>query len=158
MSIYQLLFRSMLFAPALFLTSALVAGGEVQVRPATPKSLQGGKAIATVVAKTLFDNKEAEFFDVRSGVDFRQAHIPGAKGLSYAENSECATDFNPSVDQFELAMLPPDKGKTVVFYCDGPTGWKSYKAAVLAIEVGYRDVMWLREGFSGWQSAKYPVE
>jgi rhodanese-related sulfurtransferase len=158
MSIPKFLSSSILFFPALFLLSTLSAGAEEKEQTATPTFIRGGKVISTDTAKSFFSNKEAEFYDVRSTDEFGKAHIHGARALPYQENSECAPDFNPSADQFDLAQLPPNKGQTVIFYCNGPTGWKSYKAAVLAIRTGYRDVMWLRDGFSGWQSARFPVE
>ena len=159
MSIPKFLTGSIAFlALTLFLLSALSAGAEELEQTATPTFIRGGKVISTDMAKSFFSNKEAEFYDVRSADDFSKARIHGARVLSYQENSERTPDFNHSVDRFDLAQLPPNKGQTVIFYCNGPTGWKSYKAAVLAIRSGYRDVMWLRDGFSGWQSARLPVE
>jgi rhodanese-related sulfurtransferase len=158
MSIPKFLSGSVLFFSALFLTSTLCAGNEEKAQTPTPNFIRGGKVISTVEAKTFFSNKEAEFYDVRSMDEFGKAHIHGARVRPYQENSECVPDFNPSADQFDLDQLPPNKGKTVIFYCNGPTGWKSYKASVLAIRTGYRDVMWLRDGFSGWESARFPVE
>lgn len=127
-------------------------------KPQTPASLAGGRVIAAVEAKALLEAKQAKFFDMRSAVNFGKGHIPGAKALPYKENSEFAADFNAAVDQFDLAQLPADKNAAMVFYSDGPTGWKSYKAAALAIKAGYKNVMWFREGFSSWQAAQYPVE
>jgi rhodanese-related sulfurtransferase len=54
--------------------------------------------------------------------------------------------------------LPADKGASIVFYSDGPSGWKSYKATVLSVGAGYRNVLWMREGFAGWTARNLPVE
>jgi rhodanese-related sulfurtransferase len=45
-----------------------------------------------------------------------------------------------------------------VFYSDGLTGWKSYKAAVLAVKAGYKNVMYMRGGFAEWEAKGAPVE
>lgn len=154
----KLLSRSILFVPALFLTSLLTAGAQEKERPLTPKTLRGGDIVSAPAAKKLLDERKAEFFDVRSAAEFSQGRIPRASLLPCKVNSAHAVDFDPSADQFDLGNLPPNKGTTVVFYCDGPNGWNSYKAAVVAIKAGYRDVVWLREGISGWRVAEYPVE
>ena len=147
-------------ALALLLMAALSVGAlaEEKPKPQTPATLAGGKVIAPAEAKTLLDGKQALFFDMRSAVNFGKGHIPGAKALPYKENSEFVADFDAKVDQFDLAQLPADKNAAMVFYSDGPTGWKSYKAAALSIKAGYKKVMWFREGFSSWQAAQYPVE
>jgi rhodanese-related sulfurtransferase len=157
MSAAKSLFRVILF-PALLLTFALYAGAEEKMQQLTPLYLPGGKVVSPVLAKKLHDNKEAKFYDTRSTIEFDQARIAGARLLPYTENSERVPYFDPSGDLFDTIQLPPNKGQTMIFYCAGPDGWKSYKAAVLAIKEGYRDVMWLRDGFSGWQTARFPVE
>ena len=45
-----------------------------------------------------------------------------------------------------------------MFYSDGPTGWKSYKAAVLAVKGGYKNVMYMRGGWDEWSGKGLPVE
>lgn len=138
------------------LMTAAVA--EEQPKPQTPTTLAGGKIIGAAEVKSLLDGKQTLFFDMRSAVNFGKGHIPGAKALPYKENSEFTANFDASVDQFDLGQLPADKNAPMVFYSDGPTGWKSYKAAIKAIKAGYKRVMWFREGYSSWQAAKYPVE
>ncbi len=155
---FHLLSRSALFISVLFLSSALAAGAAESIAPVTPTSLKGGEVISHVAAKQLLDQGRTEFFDLRSAGEFGSGHIPSAKQLSYVEKSGRTIDFDPSVDKFDVGKLPPNKGATVVFYCVGADGWTSYKAAVLAIRAGHRDVRWLREGFSGWKDAQYPVE
>lgn len=158
MSVPKFLTRSFLFYPVLFLFSILTAGAEENAPTPTPEFIRGGKVISIDAAESFFKSKEAEFFDVRSRDDFSKAHIQGARTLPYQENSESSPDFNASLDRFELAQLPPNKGQTVIFYCNGPTCWYSYKAAVLAIEEGYRDVLWFRDGLTSWQAAGLPVK
>lgn len=126
-------------------------------KPDTPATLKGGKVISLDEAKGLLDKKDAAFFDTRTVLNFGKGHIPGATVISYKEKSDFKADFDGSQDQFELTKLPTDKNAKLVFYSDGPKGWKSYKAAVLAVQAGYKNVMWMRDGFSGWSAKSLPT-
>ena len=46
----------------------------------------------------------------------------------------------------------------IVFYSDGPKGWKSYKASVLAAKAGHKNVKWMRAGIAGWKKSGLPFE
>jgi rhodanese-related sulfurtransferase len=126
-------------------------------KPTTPATLAGGKVVTADEAKKLLDGKSAAFFDTRSAMNFGKGHVPGAKAIPYGEKSEFAENFDASKDRFDLAQLPGDKNAALVFYSDGPTGWKSYKAAVLAVRAGYKSVNYLRGGLEEWEAKKYPV-
>jgi len=134
------------------------AAADEAPKPETPADLKGGAVITVRDAKALLDGGQARFFDMRSAVNYGKGHVPGAKALPYKEKSEYSAAFDASADAFDLGGLPTDKGVPVVFYSDGPTGWKSYKAAVLAVRGGYRNVKWMRAGFAGWTAAGLPVE
>ncbi len=103
------------------------------------------------------DTKGVLIYDMRSPVNYGRGHLPGAKSLPYRENSEFKADFDASKDQFDLKALPVDKGARLVFYSDGPTGWKSYKAAVLAIKAGHTNVHYYRAGTDEWVKANMPL-
>jgi len=126
-------------------------------KPSTPLTLAGGKVATADEAKNLLDGKKAAFFDTRSAMSFGKGHLPGAKAIPYGEKSEFAENFDASKDRFDLAQLPADKNAALVFYSDGPTGWKSYKAAVLAVRAGYKSVHYFRGGWAEWEAKKYPV-
>lgn len=127
-------------------------------KPETPKELKGGKVISADEAKALLGKKESKFFDMRSPINYGKGHIPTAVSLPYKEKSGHKQDFNASQDEFDLSKLPPNKNAKIVFYSDGPTGWKSYKAAVIAIKAGYNNIMWFRSGSDGWEAKGYPME
>lgn len=129
-----------------------------EAKPDTPKTLEGVKVISAVEAKGLLDKKSAIFIDMRSAINFGKGHIPGATALPYKEISEFKVGFDSSKDSFDIKKLPSDKNKAIVFYSDGPSGWKSYKAAFLARKAGYKNIMWLREGFKVWETQKLPIE
>lgn len=127
-------------------------------KPDTPTALHGGKVVSADEAKKLLDAKGVAFFDTRAALNFGKGHVPGAQLISYKEKSEFKADFDATVDQFEIAKLPPDKSAKVLIYSDGPAGWKSYKAAVTAIKGGYKNVLWMREGYAAWTAKELPNE
>lgn len=139
-------------------TLALMSPAAADDAPETPTTLSGGKVITAADGKKLVDAKAATFVDTRSVVNFGKGHVPGALTASYKEKSDKAPTFDPKVDSFELDKLPKNKSAAVVFYSDGPTGWKSYKAAVLSIGAGYTNVHYMRGGFADWTAKGFPVE
>lgn len=143
---------------AVALAVALGSTPALADKPETPSKLSGGKLITAAEAKQLVATKAAQFFDTRSAVNFGKGRVPGAATASYKEKSEPVPEFDASKDEFDLAKLPADKNARVVFYSDGPTGWKSYKAAVTAVKAGYRNVMYMRGGFSEWEASGNAVE
>lgn len=126
-------------------------------KPDTPTSLRGGTVIGIDEAKGLLDKKSAAFFDTRNALNFGKGHVPGATIISYKEKSDFSPNFDAAQDTFELGKLPTDKSARLVIYSDGPKGWKSYKAATLAINAGYKNVMWMRDGFAGWTAKNLPT-
>ncbi|MBK7673882.1 MAG: rhodanese-like domain-containing protein [Candidatus Accumulibacter sp.] len=129
-----------------------------EIRPATPTSVKGARIVTVEEAKGLLDKKAASFFDTRSPLNFGKGHLPGATLLPYKEKSQFAADFDATQDSFDLARLPADKNAMIVIHSDGPSGWKSYKATVFAVKAGYRNVLWMRDGYAGWTAKGLPVE
>lgn len=124
----------------------------------TPAQLSGGKVVSVDEASKLAASKSAVFFDTRNVMNFGKGHVPGAKALPYKGSSEDKADFDASQDQFDAGKLPSNKDQALVFYSDGPTGWKSYKAATQAVKAGYKKVHYMREGWAAWQAKGLPVE
>jgi rhodanese-related sulfurtransferase len=73
--------------------------------------------------------------------------------VPYVEKSAKDADFDAAQDKFEVARLGPDRDASLVFACNGPECWKSYKASHAAIKAGYRKVHWFRGGFPEWRSS-----
>jgi len=142
--------------PILTVLLIALSGTAAADRVFTPEVLENGRVITTEEAKDLLGN--AQFFDMRKPLNFGKGHVEGASPLPYDQKSAKAVEFDASVDRFDLSQLPTDKDQALVFYSDGPTGWKSYKAAVLAIRAGYTNVMWMRNGFAGWTAKRFPIE
>jgi 3-mercaptopyruvate sulfurtransferase SseA len=138
-------------------SALLLATGSAQAQE-TPTKLNGGKVVTVDEAKKVLDGGSSMFVDTRAVLNFGKGHVPGAIAVAYKEKSEKVEAFDAAQDGFELAKLPADKAKGIVFYSDGPTGWKSYKAAVLAIKAGHKNVMYMRGGFSEWTAKGFPSE
>lgn len=143
-------------AQFLFITASLVAslpalGGD------TPTTLTGANLVNADKAKQLIDSG-TPVFDVRVANEFADSHVKGAVNVTYKEKSAKAPDFNAVDDSFDLSKLPADKNAMVIFYCNGPECWKSYKASKTAALAGYKKVQWFRGGFPEWKSKGYPVE
>lgn len=143
---------------ALAISFAAAVAAPAAIAQETPNELKGGKVITAAEARKLLDTKAATFVDTRSVVNYGKGHVPGALTAAYKEKSDKVADFDASKDEMDFGKLPGDKSAPLVFYSDGPTGWKSYKAAVLSVKQGYKNVMYMRGGFAEWSEKGLPVE
>ena len=91
----------------------------------------------------------AKIYDLRKKASYADGHLPGAKSA--------ASHYDPSATSLDTSILGPNKSDRVVFYSHGTTGWKSYWAAMRAVEAGYTNVMWMRGGFSEWAAGEHPI-
>ena len=123
----------------------------------TPPQLAGAKLVNADQVKKMIESG-ATVIDSRVANEFAEAHIKGAKNVPYKEKSAKAVDFDATQDSFDLAKLPADKNAPVVFYCNAGECWKSYKASVVALKAGYKNVHWFRGGIPEWKSKNYPIE
>jgi len=99
-------------------------------------------------AEKLFMENAAIFIDARSNEDFRNRHISGAKSLPWQD-----------VDQRFIEVIEdisPDM--TIITYCDGETCKLSHNLTLFLIDMGFKDVRALVNGWSLWQKSSLPVE
>ncbi|MBI3878543.1 MAG: rhodanese-like domain-containing protein [Verrucomicrobia bacterium] len=89
-------------------------------------------------------DKSVVVLDVRTDVEFKQGHIPGATNLDYIDNG-----FKAGLDKL-------DKSKTYLLHCQ--SGGRSAKAEKLMKEAGFKSVLHLKEGFGAWEAQGKPVE
>jgi rhodanese-related sulfurtransferase len=79
----------------------------------------------------------ATLCDARSKTGYDAGHIKGAVHTPYkAENG--------------MAVLPADKASQLVFYCGGPSCRASWKAAVVAKNLGYTNIGEYKGGYPEW--------
>lgn len=123
----------------------------------TPESLNGAKVVnAEQVQQAMA--KGATAFDVRVAAECTEKTIKGAICHTYREKSAKAADFDKSQDQFDLTKLPADKAAPVIFFCNSGDCWRSYKAAVVVRDAGWKNVSWFRGGMPEWNAKGLPTQ
>jgi rhodanese-related sulfurtransferase/ABC-type phosphate/phosphonate transport system substrate-binding protein len=121
----------------------------------TPEELQGVQRVTAKQAYALAQ-RGVRLVDVRTEREFNAKHARGAILVPYGEKSLKAIDFDPTQDNFGgLAKL--EKSEPVVFFCNGPECWKSYKASKVARDAGFKTVYWLRGGMPEWNVEQLPT-
>ena len=123
----------------------------------TPRSLPGATVVDAPAVVALIQ-QGARYIDTRNDVEFKAAHVAGAVLIPYLEKSLKDPDYDAAKDQFDLAALGSNKAAPLVFACNGPECWKSYKASRAAIKAGFTRVHWFRGGLPEWRSAQLPLK
>ena len=122
----------------------------------TPAQLPGVTVVTASEVVALRD-KGVQIVDVRIGKEYHEKHIRGAILIPYGEKSLKDVAFDPAVDEW-AGPEKLDPAKPVIFHCNGPECWKSYKAAKVALSKGFKTVYWFRGGFPEWESRGLPVD
>lgn len=121
----------------------------------TPDSLEGVIKVTAVDAARLAQ-KGAAIVDVRTTDEFSAKHIQGAKLVPYHEDSPRVAGGKYLEDGFDVDQVATQK--QVIYYCNGPECWKSYKAAQRTVADGrVAQVYWLRGGLPEWERQGLPV-
>ncbi len=115
----------------------------------TPTKIPGGQLITTKgLLPLLKSGMPVQVFDVLGA---GQA-LPNAQPLAWAAQPGSFDDATQR--QLAQVLQQATQGRTdtpLVFYCGGPQCWMSYNAALRAIQLGYRNVLWYRGGMEAWQ-------
>ncbi len=130
-----------LAALGLMAISSLVMAGGV-----SPENVAGATTIDTAKARELFD-KEVLFVDVRKNSDWDAGRIPGAVHLELKK-----------VFTAESLGAEAKKDEAIVLYCNGESCLRSSAASVKAVEWGFTNIYYYRDGFPAWKAASNPVE
>jgi rhodanese-related sulfurtransferase len=123
----------------------------------SPETL-AGTTIVTAEEVEKLQQSGVPVIDTRVANEYAEEHIKGAKNVPYKEKSAKATNFDSTLDSFDLSKLPADKNAPMVLYCNAGECWKSYKSSVVALRAGYKKIYWFRGGMPEWKSKKLPVE
>jgi rhodanese-related sulfurtransferase len=116
--------------------------------PQQSPSKAGISEISLQAALHLFKNKAAIFVDARHPVDFHAGHIKGAVNLYAADQDAWLPKF--------LAAHSPDA--LIVTYCDGEHCHLAKQLAELLYFNGFNHVRYLKNGWTRWHDAGFPVE
>lgn len=122
---------------ALFCLGVLQAHGEEM-----PYAIIGPEEL-----KALVDTRVDTFvvIDARNPEEYQEVHIPGS--------------INVPQKKFDTYkhLLPTDRDKLLIFYCNGVKCGKSKKAAKLAAEEGYTNIQVFAQGMPVWEEMNYPI-
>lgn len=114
--------------------------------PLAPEQVDDTETIDTVTAKSFFD-RGIPFIDVRGLENFNAGHIPGAHHLPVK------SDFN---QQNLLAVAT--QNNPVVIYCNGIHCMGSSVAAQRAVDWGWTQVFYYRDGIPAWKQHGHPIQ
>ncbi len=122
----------------------------------TPETWDGLEKVDATRVQSLARQGVA-LIDVRTRDEFNAKRIPGAQWLPYEERSARAVGVDYGGDVFDLSQLPATTRK-LVFYCNGPECWKSFKASLRALgSRRFDSVYWFRGGLPEWERSDKPV-
>lgn len=122
----------------------------------TPRSLEGAQVVDAAAVASLIA-KGAKVIDTRNEAEFKAGHLPSALLVPYVEKSVKEPDYDGTQDQFDLTKLGADRNADLIFACNGPECWKSFKASKAAVKAGFLRVHWFRGGFPEWRAADQKI-
>ncbi len=124
---------------------------------------RGGYGIvSTAELKALIDAKEdIVIIDTMPyAASFKKEHIPGAKQFLFPipemEVWDSAETDAKTKDDF-IALLGPDKGRKIIFYCGFVKCTRSHNGALWAVKLGYTNVYRQPGGIFAWKGAGFEV-
>lgn len=112
----------------------------------SPTTVEGATTIDTAKARELFE-QETAFVDVRKNSDWDAGRVPGAIHI------ELKKVYSPDTLAAEVG-----KDEPVVIYCNGESCLRSSQASSMAVDWGWKQVYYYRDGFPAWKAAGNPVE
>lgn len=137
---------------------SLAGGGQVAMAQETPTVAPAGLHLVEAKEVQALQGKGAVIVDTRRAGEYAEGTLKGAINVPYdPEKSAKDAGFDPAQDKFDISKFP-DKNKDIVTFCNSGTCWKSYKAAVVLVKAGYKNVHWYRNGFPDWKAKKLPTE
>ncbi len=110
-----------------------------------PAEVEGAMTIDVYQARQLHE-LGAVFVDVRPSREWSWGHIEGAVHM------DLAREF------FGLSQTEWPRTVPLVVYCDSEVCPASAEAVRLAVEWGYEQVFYFREGYFAWMLADFPLD
>jgi thiosulfate/3-mercaptopyruvate sulfurtransferase len=92
---------------------------------------------------------------------YKKQHVPGAKQFLFPIPDMEVWDVKETDGKTQedfIALLGPDKEKTIVIYCGFVKCTRSHNGAVWAKKLGYKNVYRYPGGIFAWKGAGYPTE
>lgn len=120
----------------------------------TPLDIPGARRITTrelqpmmsqVLLLDVLDNKHSATLP-------DAIYVPGAGNFGRFDDQLQSRLFRLLSD-----LTNRDMNRPIVFFCEGPKCWESYNAALRAVNLGFRNVLWYRGGLASWTDANLPL-
>ena len=92
---------------------------------------------------------------------YKKQHVPGAKQFLFPIPDMEVWDLKETAGKTQedfIALLGPDKDKTIVIYCGFVKCTRSHNGAAWAKKLGYKNVYRYPGGIFAWKGANYPTE
>ena len=89
------------------------------------------------------------------GLVLIDSRITADRKEGFIEDSISLPDAETSCDS--LAQAVPALTSPTLFYCNGIKCGRSAKAAVIAVNCGYTNIYWFRNGMEEWQEKEFPL-
>ena len=124
----------------------------------TPRTLEGATLVEDPAVVESLLAGGARYIDARNEEEFSAGHVPGATLVPYVEKSAKDPGYDAKLDQFDVQRLGQNKAQPLVFGCNGPECWKSFKASRAALQAGYTKVYWFRTGVPAWRGSGRPLD
>lgn len=138
-------------------------------RTPVPATLRGAKVLSGDAAADLWNANNVIFIDVYprapkpkklpAGTFWRDPVHRSIEGAHWLPNVGYGALSDKADDYFRtrLARITDgDMAAPIAFFCLKDC-WMSWNAAKRAIEYGYTNVMWFRDGTDAWQELGYPL-
>ena len=126
---------------ALMFTLTLAACGKPAEAPLPWKVID-----APTLRAMMASDKDLLVFNTMSEIECLDHRIPGTKCLACEEIEKNVT------------LLPADKNRDLVFYCESAQCYRSCRGAGAAVKAGYTQVHVLDRGMPAWKQAGYSME
>ena len=122
----------------------------------TPTTIPGGLVISTEALYTTMQQNPGQLliFDVLGGpqgLPGAQNALPASQGGTFDDQTQ--REFG----QYLQSVTGGNQSVPLVFYCQNVQCWMSYNAALRAINMGYKQVLWYRGGIEAWSKAGLPT-
>ena len=122
----------------------------------TPTSIPGGQLITTKGVAALVQENRAPYLllDALGGNTTLQGALPAAWA---AQPGALGDSAEQELGQRLYQKTRGNRNVALVFFCASTHCWMSYNAALRAIDLGYRNVLWYRGGLEAWTDAGLPT-
>jgi rhodanese-related sulfurtransferase len=109
--------------------------------------------VSTISASELFaiqnQGSKIELLDVRTGMEYRSGHIPGAKLLTLDEISD---------ESLNEQLGDPKQGDHTPIYITCQSGFRAQQAVGKLYQRGYKNIVLVEGGTEGWEKAGLPMK